>query len=493
MVDIDINILNSLVDQFVAGKVSIVVGSGASDYNRFGVPVLKQKLLENLKLEQGGQKQLRVNTLSHINKEPSECSLEELLSIYSKIYNKPIDLFLIQQGIRPKSEISVIPPLGYEIISHFISHRLVDNVISFNFDECLEVSLDDEIGEDSYEWVRSKSIFQKVAEEIEFRKGALPRKPLLIKPHGTISYPATIRPTFETVQQFEKEKQDLLEKIFNDSAALLIIGFSCPDPDFQKVLKKLVLTEGRKIFWVDTNKDFPSNNDMFKFAKSILKNNCIFVSANADNFLVKLADYLHKKHKERYPTITRHKFRNHFGQWGALDSIENLLKLETIIYAIKTRGMFSLEGLLMCKRIDNYCKKMPQFTIKNIFEEIVNTGILKKNENITSAEAYYIPIFNSCRTIASEVLRMFSILNGNDEKEQLLLGLTEELMRDFDFDFGRIDNYLYLKFYESKIIKDFHELYQDTRRTILSAQEEIRILLKFVATFFLCSFIYEGL
>jgi len=61
--------------------------------------------------------------------------------------------------------------------------------------------LDDEIGEDGYEWVKSKSVAQKEADEIKSRKGVLPETPLLIKPHGTISYPATIRPTFETVQQ----------------------------------------------------------------------------------------------------------------------------------------------------------------------------------------------------------------------------------------------------------------------------------------------------
>ncbi len=299
---VDTNILKSLVAEFTRGRVSIIVGSGVSDYGRFGVPVLREKLLKTLNLEDGGERQLLVNALSYINKKPEECSLEELLSIYSNIYKKQIDLFLKQQGISPKSEINVIPPLGYEIISHFISHRLIDHVISFNFDEYLEVSLDDEIGEDGYEWVIATHIFQKVAEELKYRRSTLPLKPLLIKPHGTISYPTTIRPTFETVQQFEKEKKDLIEKILSNSTALLILGFSCPDPDFQKILKKLLLTIHVKIFWVDSKGGFVNSNEMFKFAKSILKNDCMFVEAKVDTFLAELADYLHNNYKERYPS-----------------------------------------------------------------------------------------------------------------------------------------------------------------------------------------------
>jgi hypothetical protein len=471
-------ILDNLITEFIRGKVSIVLGSGASDYESFGVPKLKRDLLDILKLEKGGEDRFRINAISHVNKEPAECSFEELLSIYNIIYGKPINLFLKKQGIRPKSKIYKIPPLGHEIIAHFINHGLIDHVVSFNFDEYLEVSLDDEIGEDAYEWVRSKHIFQKLAEDLEFGTSKLPTNPLLIKPHGTISYPATIRPTFETVQQFEEEKEDLITRVLTASSAMLILGFSCPDPDFQKVLKNLILSNHKKIFWVDTKKDFQTKNEMFKFAKSILQNNCVFIRDNIDSFLVRLADRLHEKYTERYPAITRHKLRDYFGEWAALKSVKDWFRLETIIYAIKTRGMFSLEGLLTCKRIDNYCIKMAKKStkIKDIFEGISNSGIIRKNYEIKSAEAYYIPIFNSDKTISKEILRTFSVQDQNGEKEKLLRKLIAELMRDFDFDFGRIDNYLYLKFYEPKIIESYEELYRFTQKIVGSAKEEISII-----------------
>lgn len=476
---VDSKDLDEVVAELMAHRVSFIVGSGASNYKRFGVPILKQKLLDLLKSLSRTETQLRINANSHVGKEPSECSLEELLSIYDNIYQGLIDSFLELQGIKPKSEIDEVSPLGYEILSHFVSHRLIDHVISFNFDEYLEVALDDEIGEDGYEWVKSKSVFQKMAEDIEFRGGALPPKPLLIKPHGTISYSSTIRPTFETVQRFEKEKQDLLEKILNRFSTLVILGFSCPDADFQKVMKKLILThQDMKIFWVDSKDEFPTQNEMFKFAKRVLKDNCKHVPSGVDKFLTELGDHLHEKYEERYPGTARHKFRTHLAEWGALKSTEDLFKLETVIYGIRARGMFSLEGLLMCKRIDNCCKKIVQSSIKikNVITEIENAGFLKKNNDIKSAEVYYIPILDANTPISKKILDIFSVKDNDGSKQDILSNLIGELIRDFDFDFGRADNYLYLKFYDPTIIQDYKKLYEYDRRVIETTKEKINII-----------------
>lgn len=467
--------LDDLATHLVGGEVSVIVGSGASDYEKFGVPKLKGELLHRLRLE--GKEQLRINAFSQINKEPNDCGLEELLSIYANVYGESIHEFLDENGIKPKANIVEMPPLGYQILSHFIYNKLINNIISFNFDEFLEAAIDDEVGEDGYEWVRSKSIFQKEVEDMD-RGGGLPPKPLLIKPHGTISYPVTIRPTFETVQTFEKEKQDLLEKVLIKYSYWVILGFSCPDADFQKILKKVILThQGIKILWVDRDKKFSEQNQMFKFAKEILKDNCVFVKDDVDDFLKDLGDHIHENYRERYPGIARHKFRTYLDKWKGLRSISDVFRLETIIYSIRARGMFSLEGLLMCKRIDNCCKKITRSSskIKDIIREIEASGFLIKNENIKSAEIYYIPVSLFGAALSGKILKMFSI-RANANKQALLSKLIIELKEDFDFDFGKPDNYLFLKFYNPVVIRDFAELYAYDDLVIKSARRKISII-----------------
>ena len=169
--------------------ITVILGSGASSPEKHGTAILKSGLLEFLRTANDfAQKADR-----SFAKDTDDCSFEELSSIYSEMRPDTFPAFLKQRHIRPKSEMTALPPFGLEVLAHFTAHGLVANVISFNFDEDFERALDDEIGADDYEWVRSLSVFERVAEDLKANRAG-PGKPMVIKPHGTISYPATIRP-----------------------------------------------------------------------------------------------------------------------------------------------------------------------------------------------------------------------------------------------------------------------------------------------------------
>ena len=58
-----------------------------------------------------------------------------------------------------KREDNIFPTGGYEFLAHLVHQKLIHNIITTNFDEELEISLDDEIGRDNYIIVKSLSEF----------------------------------------------------------------------------------------------------------------------------------------------------------------------------------------------------------------------------------------------------------------------------------------------------------------------------------------------
>jgi deoxyhypusine synthase len=61
---------------------------------------------------------------------------------------------------------NIKPTPGYEFLAHLVHHRLINNVITTNLDEEIEVSLDDEIGEANFDLLKSKSDFGHFLQEI---------------------------------------------------------------------------------------------------------------------------------------------------------------------------------------------------------------------------------------------------------------------------------------------------------------------------------------
>lgn len=231
------------------GLVTVIVGAGASRSSpKTG------ELIEEL-IPELGREVFNTNAHVHFGKSVEECTLEELFSIFAKIKGeKALHEFLHDKEFSGKKIISVNdyirPTAGYEFLSHLVHHKLVDIIITTNFDEELEMSLDDEIGRENYKIVKSLSEFDVFMEMR--RKNSAFEKPVLFKVHGTISYPRTLRPTIESVQKFEKEKFEVISEVLRNTEIFIIVGYGSRDTDFRNALVEALRkrSDSMNIYWV---------------------------------------------------------------------------------------------------------------------------------------------------------------------------------------------------------------------------------------------------
>jgi hypothetical protein len=120
------------------------------------------------------------------------------------------------------------PQLGYELIAHFLRHGFIDHIVNFNFDEALDVALDNELGTNGYRRILSDS--DVLAEEDDSAA------PHYVKLHGTISIPSTLRFTKDHTQSLSPAMLSTLDRVAFPRRArrlhLVTLGYSWNDPDF---------------------------------------------------------------------------------------------------------------------------------------------------------------------------------------------------------------------------------------------------------------------
>lgn len=124
--------------------------------------------------------------------------------------------------------------IAYELIAHLLKHRYLDAVISFNFDELLDQSLDDELGKSEYVRVLSERDCRFIQRDPDRRDYA----PLYIKMHGTASEPESLRFTRESYYWTPKPIVDVVEQLL-DTENLVVMNVGCrlASFDFQYLLR----------------------------------------------------------------------------------------------------------------------------------------------------------------------------------------------------------------------------------------------------------------
>lgn len=124
--------------------------------------------------------------------------------------------------------------LGYELIAHLLKHRFLDAVISFNFDELLDQSLDDELGTDGYRRLVSDRDCVNVNNDPDSPE----YRPLYIKLHGTATEPESLRMTrdayYELPQKLTAEVHGLLHC---QRAVIVNVGSAMTGFDLHRVLR----------------------------------------------------------------------------------------------------------------------------------------------------------------------------------------------------------------------------------------------------------------
>lgn len=139
-----------------------------------------------------------------------------------------------------------MPILAYEILAHLLKHRFIDAIVNFNFDELLDQSIADELRPEEYDYVISDGDFKPD----NVQKLTVLKRPIYIKPHGTISHPSTLRFTHEAYFEIPDAITSLLSKLTSDrNLDLIVFGFSMESPELKRIISKC--NKNVRIFLID--------------------------------------------------------------------------------------------------------------------------------------------------------------------------------------------------------------------------------------------------
>lgn len=122
---------------------------------------------------------------------------------------------------------------SYELLAHLLKHRFLDAIISMNFDELLDQSLDDELGVGEYRRIVSERDCVNIQSDVS----APDYIPLYIKLHGTASEPESLRFTresyFDTPMRIGTEAANLFQV---PECVVMNVGFGMGSFDLHRLL-----------------------------------------------------------------------------------------------------------------------------------------------------------------------------------------------------------------------------------------------------------------
>ena len=140
----------------------------------------------------------------------------------------------VRDTISKKYNIRHPPVLAYELLAHLLKHRFLDAIISFNFDELLDRSLDDELDASEY----ANVVFERDCAEIQPDADADDDVPLYIKLHGTASEPASLRFTPDQYYSLPPQIVRTVRRLFTTEDCVIVnVGAGLGSFDFQKLLQ----------------------------------------------------------------------------------------------------------------------------------------------------------------------------------------------------------------------------------------------------------------
>jgi hypothetical protein len=139
----------------------------------------------------------------------------------------------VRETISQKYDIEHPTLLAYELLAHLLKHRFIDAIISFNFDELLDRSLEDELAADEYKRV----VFERDCRDLVADPYRADYVPLYIKLHGTASEPNSLRFTPEDYYSLPPRIVGSSERLMTaEHCVVLNVGFGLASFDFQRLL-----------------------------------------------------------------------------------------------------------------------------------------------------------------------------------------------------------------------------------------------------------------
>jgi hypothetical protein len=140
----------------------------------------------------------------------------------------------VRDTISEKYHIQHPTLLGYELLAHLLKHRYLDAIISLNFDELLDQSLDDEMDEREYKQVVS----ERDCRNLQADPSANDYVPLYVKLHGTASEPDSLRFTPDSYYSIPQRIARVVEELLHTEHCVVAnIGSGLASFDLQRFLR----------------------------------------------------------------------------------------------------------------------------------------------------------------------------------------------------------------------------------------------------------------
>jgi hypothetical protein len=124
--------------------------------------------------------------------------------------------------------------LGYELLAHLLKHRFLDAVISFNFDELLDQSLDDELGVGGYR----RLVSDRDCGEVVHDPDASNYLPLYIKLHGTATEADSLRLTRDAYYRLPQKLMEVVGGLLKSEMTVIVsLGSAMTGFDLHRLLR----------------------------------------------------------------------------------------------------------------------------------------------------------------------------------------------------------------------------------------------------------------
>ena len=267
------------------------------------------------------------------------------------------------------------PSLSYEILAHLFKHRFVDVIINYNFDEILDMAIEDEMLHSEYYSIITDGDVQNVLPKL--LTGGPIKSPLYIKPHGTASHKSSLRFTREDYFGLPVDIENILKLLLSGTTKienfdegqgevsnplavnLIVIGFGMQSFELNHIIKEC-LPKKSNIYHF--NMHLPSVDEKLENvlkAKQISYKNLFKINDGNQglNFwMEKLWNFIDKNFEESFKprSIDRHKliselFENRFmnikGESEKLEYLKDRTHIELVLSIAKYKGFLNVNQL----------------------------------------------------------------------------------------------------------------------------------------------------
>lgn len=318
-------------------------------------------------------------------------TFEEVMSAYHDVHGREALIQLMREAyyVQPDDYRGrTLITLFNECLAHLVRERLVDYIVTLNFDELLEQSLLEDIGPTAYIRIANSAMFQwamthglrepgphgyEHADQRSPRCGCELAKTWLLKPHGTISQENTLKNLIDDIWQFEPAIGDTLQRVF-ENATVVVVGYSLTAADLHKILLHNALSGSlHRLYWIDPASTLsPSGMELREVMNTVHPGAFQHVPMDADEFACSLLEALYlRPHEQGRGSASPDRITNAVDASGLLPPFRHFLRaivfrknsvscsfrnrfiVELIAYAVRLKGWFSSRTILRCHQVQH--------------------------------------------------------------------------------------------------------------------------------------------